>query len=471
MSSLVSTFITHISQCFVTASAENLLTSIPLTAEHPFFGPLRQALSTVSESSISSSSVTQQLGFIGNDIKDNLATFISAILKNVQGIPSSTSVDEAYSSFSSLSSVYNEANKLYAMTNNDGQQIHAFMNPLMVILAKSLVKVSNHAALLSTLPLRHPKSSRSIRDSTRQVIERSLQISNTTTSESDWNANSNQQYLVGDIIWDLSIILFRIYAERKLHSQSAELSRTLESLSPHENKRLTARGQNITSTTICQSYYWRGRIRLVLLDFRQAKYWLDKAWGMVPKDQQGWKQRRSIIIRLIAVKILLGRIPNENTLSEYNLPEFLPLIHAYKTGNIPLWRKTLDNNRDWFRKRSIWLILYERGEILLWRNLFRQTLKFYHQFDSSLPKNKCPTWIFISAVHKTFLNTGEIEDGSIELEDIICIISSLIDHGLIRGFLSYSHRQLIMKPTQNGLGCFPKISDVEPRKIQLAGQT
>ncbi|KAK6905691.1 hypothetical protein I203_106521 [Kwoniella mangroviensis CBS 8507] len=470
MSALIGTFVTHISQCFLTSSSDNLVTSLPLSSEHPFFGPLRQALSTVSESSISQQSVTQQLGFVGNDIEDNLASFLSAVLKNVRGEQIVSENEAAYGDFSRLQSVYSEANKLYGMTNDDGTHIHAFMNPLIINLARTLVKVSNNAAALSTLPLRHPKSSRSIRDATRQVIERCMQISNTSMTESDWNFNCTQQHMVGDIVWELGNILFRIYAERKLHSQSAELSRTLESLTPHEQKRFASRDEIVASTTICQSYYWRGKIRLILLDFRQSKYWLDKAWSIVPKDQNGWKQRRAILIRLIAVNILVGQLPHPQTLQEYDLLKFLPLIHAYKTGNIPLWSKTMDEDREWYRRRSIWLILYERGEILVWRNLFRNTLKMYYSLDPTAPKNKCPTWIFVSSVYRTFLGSGEIEDGQVELEDVICVLSSLIDHGLIRGILSYSQRQLVMKPAPDGLGGFPSISTVEPRKIQIVGQ-
>ncbi|WVW82279.1 hypothetical protein I302_104285 [Kwoniella bestiolae CBS 10118] len=470
MSALIGTFITHISQCFLTCSADNLVTSLPLTNEHPFFGPLRQALSTVSESSISQANVFQQLGFVGQDVKDNLAAFISAVLKNVRGEPSSSESEASYGDFSRLQGVYSEANKLYAMTDDDGTHIHAFMDPLIVNLARILVQVSNHAAALSTLPLRHPKSSRSIRDATRQVIERSMQISNTSMNEGEWNINCRGQHMVGDVVWDLGNILFRIYAERKLHSQSAELSRTLESLTPHEQKRFASRGEIIPSTTICQSYYWRGKMRLILLDFRQSKYWLDKAWSIVPRDQSGWTQRRAIIIRLIAVNLLVGILPSSRTLQEYNLSHFLPLIHAYKTGNIPLWRRTLEENREWFRRRSIWLILYERGEILVWRNLFRNSVKSYYASDPNVPKNKCPTWVFVSSVYKTFLGSGGIEDGNVQLEDIICVISSLIDHGLIKGILSYSQRLLIMKSAPDGLGGFPSISTVEPRKIQIVGQ-
>jgi hypothetical protein len=59
-------------------------------------------------------------------------------------------------------------------------------------------------------------------------------------------------------------------------------------------------------------------------------------------------------------------------LRAYSLTHFEPLIHHYKTGNVAVWRQELDEKREWYRRRGIWLILYERGEILVWRNLLRR---------------------------------------------------------------------------------------------------
>jgi hypothetical protein len=132
---------------------------------------------------------------------------------------------------------------------------------------------------------------------------------------------------------------------------------------------------------ICESYYWRGKLGVVLLDMRNAKYWLDKAWRFCPED--AWQQKRyvsslcagltgrAILIRLIPVNLLLGRLPSKDLIQHYDLAAFAPLLQAYRTGNIVAWRRVLDTDREWFRSRSIWLILYERGEILVWRNLFR----------------------------------------------------------------------------------------------------
>ncbi|WVQ97325.1 hypothetical protein IAU59_004436 [Kwoniella sp. CBS 9459] len=471
MSALIGTFVSHVAQCFSTGSADNLVTSLPLDPSHPFFGPLRQALSTVSEDSISPVSVRNQLNFVAEDIKDNLSSFLSAVLVDIRGDQAQaiSEPERSYGEYSRLQQVYGEANKLYAVSNDDGTYAHAFLNPLIVALAKLFVKASNKAAATSTLPLRHPNSARSIRDSTRQTIERSMQIANSNMSESEWNVAGNQQHAVGDIVWALGNVLFRIYAERKLHTQAADLSKTLSSLSPAEDKRLSSRGYFVPATEVCQSYYWRGKLGVVLLDMRGAKYWLDKAWRYCPgtdiHGRECWDQRRSILIRLIPVNLLLGHLPSQAVLRQYDLPEYVPLIHAFRMGNVPAWRKILEQRREWFRRRSVWLILYERGEILVWRNLFRRALKTYYSLDPSAVKNRCPTWVFLSATHQTFVGSGEIEDGNVELEDIICVISSLVDHGLILGNLAYSQRQLVMKPSPDGMGGFPRISQVNPRTV------
>jgi hypothetical protein len=85
-----------------------------------------------------------------------------------------------------------------------------------------------------------------------------------------------------------------------------------------------------------------------------------------------WAERyRSILIRLIPVNLLLGILPRSGVLEEYDLPQFVDLIKSFKNGDIAGWRKGLEISREWLRSRSVWLILYERGEILVWRNQFR----------------------------------------------------------------------------------------------------
>lgn len=74
--------------------------------------------------------------------------------------------------------------------------------------------------------------------------------------------------------------------------------------------------------------------------------------------------------------------------------------------------------------------------------------------------------MFTTAVAQAFEGTGELEDGTVALEDIICVLSSLIDQGLVLGNLSYASRLLVMRPAEDGMGGFPRISDVRPRTVQ-----
>jgi hypothetical protein len=52
----------------------------------------------------------------------------------------------------------------------------------------------------------------------------------------------------------------------------------------------------------------------------------------------------------------------------------------------------------------------------------------YYQTSPGVALNRCPTHIFLNAIRQAFKGTGEIEDGTIELEDLIVIIASCIDH-------------------------------------------
>lgn len=129
---------------------------------------------------------------------------------------------------------------------------------------------------------------------------------------------------------------------------------------------------------------------------------------------------------------MLGYLPNTQLLQTYDLLQFIPLIQAFRTGNIPAWRRELDTNREWYRKRSIWLLLHERGEVLVWRNLFRNALRTHYslnqaQFADYTKVKSCPTRIFVSATAAAFDGSGELEDGTITLVDIINVLCSLID--------------------------------------------
>ncbi|ORX35961.1 hypothetical protein BD324DRAFT_629669 [Kockovaella imperatae] len=425
MSNTIAQWAAHASQSFSSAQGPAVVASIPLNDRHSAYHTLVQALSSVSDTAISTTSVLSYVS-VRNETKDIFASFLVAILKYLQVFSnSSPDAERAIEAFRRLNAVQIEANRLYGMTGSDGGFIHAFMNPFMVMLCRHLIRTAKTAAAVSPHPPRSNLSSRSIRDTTRQTIEKTFQISSSVVSEGDWAASTSHQYLVGDIVWPLANMLWRIYAERKLHTQASGLAKTLGSLTPPENKRVSSRAMSLHQTDLCESYYWRGKLGVVLLDMRNAKFWLDKAWQMCPSDCH--QQQRAILIRLLPVNLLLGYSPTMTLLQRYKLGDFMPLLRAFQSGNVVAFRRELLNCRDWYRHRSIWLILYERGEILVWRNLFRRALRLYYNLNPESPKNRCPTWVFLAASQRAFEGSNEVEVGNLAIEDIICVMSSLID--------------------------------------------
>ncbi|WVQ85670.1 hypothetical protein IAT38_007836 [Cryptococcus sp. DSM 104549] len=473
MNPLISQFISHIAtNCFAARSSENLTNSVPFDATHGFFLPLRQALYPTPVESLDGGVLSGQLALPAGDVRDNIAAFIAAVLRNVKGDDSEGESEQAYGDFVRLQQVYREANRLYAMSTPGGKYLHPFMNRLIAILAKLLVRVSSRAASSSSLPIRHARSARSIRDTTRQLIERSMQVASSHMSAEEWRAAEGEEHVVGDAVWPLANVLFRIYSERKLHSQATDLGRTLEHLQPPESARLASRGAYIARTDLCQSYYWRGALGVVLLEIRRAQVWLEKAWEMCPEgpNGEGWVQRRSILIKQTPVNILRGKLPTMTLLQHYNLPQFVPLVQAFKTGNVALWRRSLHEGREWFRRRSIWLVLFERGEILVWRNLFRGALKIHYALTpDDIPRAVCPTWVYVTAMSLVFAGSGEVEEGSIGVEDILTTVASLIDQGFIMGFMAYSNKTLVMKKSPDGMAGFPSVASVTPRTVHAVG--
>ncbi|MCJ1364393.1 hypothetical protein MMC16_003503 [Acarospora aff. strigata] len=92
------------------------------------------------------------------------------------------------------------------------------------------------------------------------------------------------------------------------------------------------------------------------------------------------KQRRRILIYLITSNIIVGRFPSPSLLrrpeAEGLADKFLPLCHAIAKGDLATFKHLLDldhSNADWFISKRILLQLRNRCEVLVWRSLARKT--------------------------------------------------------------------------------------------------
>lgn len=81
-----------------------------------------------------------------------------------------------------------------------------------------------------------------------------------------------------------------------------------------------------------------------------------------------------MFIRLLTCQILLGYFPARKLLDHFQLhAQFGPLIEAIRTGDRAMYYRCFEEWGPWYRKRGLWLVLREKGEVLVWRSLFRNT--------------------------------------------------------------------------------------------------
>ena len=217
--------------------------------------------------------------------------------------------------------------------------------------------------------------------------------------------------------------------------------------------------------------YYLGRFYFQNSHFYRAQLALQQAYDESPARQECVRQRRHILVYVIASNIILGRFPSQALLSR---PEaqgladrFLPICLAIRQGNLAAFRRHLDFNSphaDWFLHFRILLQLRNRCEVLVWRSLVRKTWILNGTRPPTDTGSKAAPTVSIHDLVPAFnyleqkaltlpdnytdpdfqgLDVNGYDDSDATLYDttsVESILSSLIDQGLLGGF--FSHRQL-----------------------------
>ncbi|KAH8727881.1 vitamin-D-receptor interacting mediator subunit 4-domain-containing protein [Phaeosphaeriaceae sp. PMI808] len=127
--------------------------------------------------------------------------------------------------------------------------------------------------------------------------------------------------------------------------------------------------------------YYLGRYQFANTQFYSAQLVLQEAWEHCSAHSQCFKQRRLILVYLVASNLILGRFPTENI---YQLQEargfrdaFMPLTQAIRKGDLETFRRI--TNLDLTHQSADFLlhyrIFYQIGnycEVLVWRSLARK---------------------------------------------------------------------------------------------------
>lgn len=153
------------------------------------------------------------------------------------------------------------------------------------------------------------------------------------------------------------------------------------------------------------------------------------------------KNKKLILIFLIPVKMLLGVMPQQFALEQYDLMQFLPIVTALKQGNIKAFDDALEKEKEFFWKYGIYLIL-EKLRIIIYRNLIKKVALLLNTHQ--IPISQFKVALEFSSKQ------------SIDIEEVHCILANLIYENKIKGYISIQHQKLVISK-QNA---FPQLSTV-----------
>ncbi|KAJ8331072.1 hypothetical protein BDV3_002948 [Batrachochytrium dendrobatidis] len=186
-------------------------------------------------------------------------------------------------------------------------------------------------------------------------------------------------------------------------------------------------------------YFQLGKLKLRYHDFVTADQYLSLSSQLCTIENPHVK--RTILSYQIVTRVVRGCLPSNELLYKYRLAErFIELIFYVKTGNYHEYIKVLDRHRSWFMKRCLYMIMKERVVLLMYRNLFQSSVKYFQQAYRDV--FNIPLAIFIAAVQVSGLS-GE----NAQADEVECVLVSLIDQGYIFGYLD--HRTLTVVLSKN----------------------
>lgn len=155
--------------------------------------------------------------------------------------------------------------------------------------------------------------------------------------------------------------------------------------------------------------YYLGRYHFANTNFYAAQLVLDHAYDLCSKSPQYIKQRRLILIYLIASNTILGRLPTQHV---YSLPEtqaldkiFGPVAKAIKCGDLASFRRITnpdlsDPSAGWLMKFRIFYQIANYCEVLVWQSLFKTTYRMIGQEGES--NSSKAAVLDLNAVHTAF---------------------------------------------------------------------
>nr|POF15609.1 pci domain-containing protein [Quercus suber] len=225
--------------------------------------------------------------------------------------------------------------------------------------------------------------------------------------------------------------------------------------------------------------YYLGRYLFQNSHFYRAQLALQYAYDECPVSERCTGQRRRVLIYLVTCNIILGRFPSNALLQRpeaQGLAEhFMPLCLAIRKGDLKTFAQHLDldgPHAAWFLHFRILIQLRNRCEVLVWRSLVRKIwlLNGTRPTPGSRVAPQVDLADLVSAFAHLEARGGRAVDRDYTDPDFVGVhysdedytlpdttsveskLASLIDQGLLSGFISHDKGKFAIKGalTQGG---------------------
>ncbi|KAL3702003.1 hypothetical protein R1sor_020025 [Riccia sorocarpa] len=178
--------------------------------------------------------------------------------------------------------------------------------------------------------------------------------------------------------------------------------------------------------------YYTGRLEVFNDNFAQADQKL--MYALVHCDPSKEANIRMILKYLVPVKLSLGILPNEWLLRKYHIMEYNDIVQALRKGDVRLLRRALQANEDQFLRSGVYLVL-EKLELQVYQRLMKKIHLIQKQKDASRAHQ-----IKMDSILKA-LKWLQVD---MDLDEVECIMATLIHKNLMRGYLSHKSKVVVL---------------------------
>jgi len=184
--------------------------------------------------------------------------------------------------------------------------------------------------------------------------------------------------------------------------------------------------------------FYTGRLAILDDEYNKGADLLQFALAHCHRDAK--LNRRRILVHLIPVKLLAGQLPSPALLADNGLEGYFGgVVEAVRTGSPGLLQEALVENEEFYIESSTFLII-EKLKNVVYRNVCKAVL------TSHKPETRFPIHYFQAAL--------KLKGCAMELDEVECIVATLIGNGFIKGYISHQHAKVVLSKDK----AFPPLS-------------